>query len=410
MYLLLMYRVLERNCFEEYTPNVDQFDKSVFNNQHLNTRRIMQLKNHKNSDLLKMLSDRYEETEKQRELIMRRIQSIISEETAFMTIFSRETESSNTTKERKIIKNDDILKPKYLFNCSNIHRIRLIRKIGHGVSKQAFQGEYNGIPVAIKMVTRHQSEVKSCLDQLRSANDNNPDKRSKCYVFSTMKLMKEILLLEQLDHPGFIKLLGYCIRSEESETSDLSERGVVSVFELGERFPLNNLQLLSWQDRLRHAIALVEFLIYLEHSPLGSLRVRDFKDGHFLMVDSSIKMIDLDDVDNLEPSCLPFRESHSASVTNFTVFGSNDVRSCEFGLKCQRGLCVGFNAKQNLRHMNDLFFKRLLLPANLPEKIISAVSEINIYLDDLDISAHELHTVLVDIFYRVSDVKSLQGL
>ncbi|KAK3603758.1 hypothetical protein CHS0354_023374 [Potamilus streckersoni] len=344
-----------------------------------------------------MLSERYEENEKQRELIMGRIQSILSEETAFKTIFSRETEASNATKEGKMNKNDNILKPKYLFNCSNIHRIRLIRKIGHGVSKQTFQGEYNGVPVAIKMVTRHQSEVKSCLDQLRSTNDNTPEKRSKCYVFSTMKLMKEILLLEQLDHPGFIRLLGYCIRSEESETSDLSERGVASVFELGERFHLNNLQLLSWQDRLRHAIALVEFLIYLEHSPLGSLRVRDFKDGHFLMVDSNIKMIDLDDVDNLEPSCLPFLDSGSAGVTKLVVFG-NYVRSCEFGVKCQRGLCVGFNAKQNLKHMNDLFLKRLLFPANLPEKMVSAVSEINVYLDDLDISAQELHTVLIDIF------------
>ncbi|KAH3807248.1 hypothetical protein DPMN_135583 [Dreissena polymorpha] len=42
-------------------------------------------------------------------------------------------------------------------------------------------------------------------------------------------------MLEQLSHPGFIKLFGYCARNEESDTMDLSERGVIRVYELGTR-------------------------------------------------------------------------------------------------------------------------------------------------------------------------------
>jgi hypothetical protein len=35
--------------------------------------------------------------------------------------------------------------------------------------------------------------------------------------------------------PGFIKLLGYCVRSEESDSTDLSEHGVTAVYEYGKR-------------------------------------------------------------------------------------------------------------------------------------------------------------------------------
>ena len=181
--------------------------------------------------------------------------------------------------------------------------IKLQAKIGHGVYKQTFKGTFRGIPVAVKMVTRHQREVKTCIDAINGSVTMRAEQRAKYFVHPSMKLMKEILLLEQLNHPGFVKRLGYCVRSEESDTSDLSERGAVSVFELGQKLMLGNLQLTTWQERIRHSVNLAEFLHYLEHSPLGSLITRDFKEGHFLMVGTRIKIIDLDDVDNLEPSC-----------------------------------------------------------------------------------------------------------
>lgn len=48
---------------------------------------------------------------------------------------------------------------------------------------------------------------------------------------------------------------------------------------------------------------MADLLRYLENSPLGSLVVPDFKEGHLVMVSDSLKLIDLDDVNNLEPEC-----------------------------------------------------------------------------------------------------------
>ena len=125
----------------------------------------------------------------------------------------------------------------HMFNCTNIHMIEIESKIGHGVSKQTFKGNYKGLPVAVKMVTRNQKDVRTCINAINVSDHNSAEQRSRCFVFPTMKLMKEILLLEQLDHPGFVPLLGYCVRSEESDTRDLSERGVISVFELRTAIP-----------------------------------------------------------------------------------------------------------------------------------------------------------------------------
>lgn len=66
--------------------------------------------------------------------------------------------------------------------------------------------------------------------------------RQRCYTPPTARLMKEILLSQQLQHHNLATLLGYCVRSEESDSTDISEHGVISVYELGSRFVLDNLQ------------------------------------------------------------------------------------------------------------------------------------------------------------------------
>lgn len=277
-------------------------------------------------------------------------------------------------------KNSETRSRGLIINCTNIHMINLQLKIGHGVSKQTFRGNFRGMPVAVKMVTRHQSEVKNCINAINSTGPKKTDERAKCFVHPTMKLMKEILFLEQLNHPGFVKLLGYCVRSEESETSDITERGVVSVFELGQKLMLGNLQLATWQERMRHSIDLADFLNYLEYSPLGSLRIRDFKEGHFLMVEDKIKMIDLDDVDNLEPNCDSYLIDYDKTSKN----------KCEFELPCTQGLCIGFNAKQNLKFMNKIFFKRLLYPTMFPKSVCEEIGALNADIDSSVITAFDI--------------------
>lgn len=48
---------------------------------------------------------------------------------------------------------------------------------------------------------------------------------------------------------------------------------------------------------------MADLLTYLHNSPLGSLVVADLKEGHLVMINDSLKLIDLDDVNNVEPSC-----------------------------------------------------------------------------------------------------------
>ena len=72
-------------------------------------------------------------------------------------------------------------------------------------------------------------------------------------------------------------MLGYCVRSEETTSTALAEHGVVAVHEYMERFYTTGVTAWEWAERLQAAIEMADLLDYLEHSPLGSLRISDFK-------------------------------------------------------------------------------------------------------------------------------------
>jgi len=92
--------------------------------------------------------------------------------------------------------------------------------------------------------------------------------------------MKEILLLDQLRHRGLAPLLGYCVRSEETESTSLQDHGVLAVYEHGTPFYVTAMRDWPIDRRLDTAVQLADLAAYLHRSPLGSLRVADFKDPH----------------------------------------------------------------------------------------------------------------------------------
>ncbi len=285
---------------------------------------------------------------------------------------------------------------RYPFSCSNVDQIQIKRKLGQGVTKQVYLGIYDGRKIAVKMVTRNVIDVMSCMkNKKRDALGAVIDKH-KCYTLPNMKLMKEILLLHQLEHPNLLKLLGYCVRSEETESTSLQEHGIVAVYEYGLRFYVSSLRDWPWKLRLRTALELADLLDYLQHSSLGSMRISDFKDAHFLLKDGKIKLTDLDDVTSLEPSCRP-------PMLGMEQDSSRPVRMCAYDLKCIGGICPGYNAKKNLDNFSQLFFKNLLIGDTYD--IESQLTKVRTRLDNLTLSAGQLKEIL----YKFMDVPYIPG-
>lgn len=403
LYVCLMYRILDGTC-DRATRKDTRINND--NRNSISVERNSKENSNFTSSFLK-LAQEYRTVERHRRYILDALREVVDHEEVSrskdipLPVFHQlnsihDSNDYQGNYHREDQTNQDIQAPRYTISCQNIHEIQLKRKIGHGYSKQTFSADFRGHPVAVKMVSRHQMEVKSCIDKLNKSFPDIVAQRNRCFSFSNMKLMKEILLLQQLHHPGFASLLGYCIRNEESDTTDLSERGIVSVFELGTRITSYNLQTLPWPEKLKHALELAEFLYYLEFSPLGSLRIRDFKEEHFLMINGSLKMIDLDDVDNLEPSCSVYVSIDAQE--EMALEGKDN--GCGFNLPCQKGLCVGFNAKQNMMYMNKLFFKHLLFPLVFPRE---AATDLGNILADLD-SGHLTAEMLIHRLETINNV------
>ncbi len=230
--------------------------------------------------------------------------------------------SPSTKDDETLIKNS----ADYIFNCANIASIKLVRLLGSGIHKRTYLGEYGpGTKVAVKMLGKPLR--KKILDEIR-----------------LRMLMKEILLLQELKHRNILKLLGFCIRGDEFGSETLNNEGALAVYEYGEEVHTNIsfFTQMPLQQRLDITLAITDLFIYLENSPLGSLRMRDLKLRHFLWNNNTLKLIDLDG-NWQEPSCQ-----------------NNDNATCEFNLTCVDGRCVGYNAKSNLLNIKNLLLGRLL--------------------------------------------------
>ncbi|XP_070574033.1 extracellular tyrosine-protein kinase PKDCC-like [Ptychodera flava] len=263
---------------------------------------------------------------------------------------------------------------KELFGCSIIDRIAISRKLGTGTSKEVHLGEYKGQMVAIKRVTPNVEDVKACLRRKKFW------KESDCYLYANYKIVKEILLSQQLHHQNILKLLGFCVRSENTASS-LVGHGVISVTEVGKHIKMNEVKGWDWQKRLKLCIEIASLLDYLEHSPLGSLIMTDFKLDQMFFVDSSIKLGDMDDMNNIEGDC-----NHDSKCM---------IQTKLLDMACTDNKCIGLNAKFNLHRFNEKLLSQLLM--SVPRDVATEIEEIRQRLNDLSISAAELYNKLIAI-------------
>ena len=293
---------------------------------------------------------------------------------------------------------------KVQFNCTNLRLIKLKHVLGRGVSKHVFLGTYCGQRVAVKMVTRHVLDVKRCQQHLHECAldfSQHNDANTLCYSMPNMKLMKEILLLQQLRHPGLLQLLGYCVRSEETLSTSLIDHGIVAVYEYGQPFYMSALQQLTLKERLTIALKLLDLMDYFQQSPLGSLLIGDFKREHFLLVNGSVKLTDLDDVTSVSVHCI-------------------GKKVCTNSPQCQQSgeVCVNYNAMENLKNLRRLFLVPLFTrPAvglrnfknsnNTTYTMFYDKYEnmVKILIQNDNLLIRQIQSNLLSIFNRISSVK-----
>ena len=266
--------------------------------------------------------------------------------------------------------------PKYVFNCRNIHEIRAMYH-PHGAEgrlKRVDVGVFKKQKVAVKRFRNIKTEAVSY--ELRQ------------YLF-----MNEILLLDQLNHPSLIKMLGYCVRNGRHKDlrTTPTDVDITAVFEYGEPFNFGNMSV-SVEQRLQHSIDLSSLLEYMSNTPLGSIIMADFKAIHFLMVNNSIKLIDLDFFHNVEHSC-------------------NTTMKCRYNLTCDTsqnlsakpgtsiGVCTGYNVKHNIKKMYENIFILLLQKKYFPVQIHQMIDEVTDKLKRNDIEVTYLVNTLKKILH-----------
>ena len=87
-----------------------------------------------------------------------------------------------------------------LLSCSEISQIEIKEEIGRGYTKLTQHGVYNGHDVAVKSVGLDSTDYHNCI------KDKRTKIASDCLLFSRYKVMKELLLYQQLNHPNIIKV------------------------------------------------------------------------------------------------------------------------------------------------------------------------------------------------------------
>ncbi|XP_027006164.1 extracellular tyrosine-protein kinase PKDCC isoform X1 [Tachysurus fulvidraco] len=259
--------------------------------------------------------------------------------------------------------------------CGDLERANSVQFVGSGYTKAVYRAELNSsFSVALKSVDLSGHDMESCVKRYSSTED--------CYRLASFKIIKEMTLMERLQHPNILKLYGYCYQ----DSNDIKDT-VTAITELGS--PLEMIQLLQtpWEERFRICLSLARLLHYLAHSPLGSLTLLDFRPRQFVLVDGELKVTDLDDASVEDMPC------SASSPTDCSL----QFPARNFTLSCSSGYCQGINEKRNLYNAYRFFFTYLLphsAPSALRPFLATIVNSTGELLWDTDETLAHLEKVL----------------
>lgn len=187
----------------------------------------------------------------------------------------------------------DIESDPYL-NCSLLDTLSYEKFVANGWTKIVYRAKLDNSPqhIAIKVVNLKGKDVTDCAKS---------EPLLMCHNKAVDKLVREINFLKALNHDTIIKLKYYC--SKTLENNSCMKYAVIAT-EIGE--PITNLKLLqmTWKERKKIIIDLVELLDYAHKSPLGVLGLLDLRRQQFVLANGHMKLADLDDVVIDDPPCI----------------------------------------------------------------------------------------------------------
>uniref|UniRef100_UPI00398E80EF extracellular tyrosine-protein kinase PKDCC n=1 Tax=Pristiophorus japonicus TaxID=55135 RepID=UPI00398E80EF len=270
-------------------------------------------------------------------------------------------------------------------SCPDINNASSVHYLGSGYTKAVYKAVLNEtLAVALKSVDFAGHDMENCVKQYGTLED--------CYRLASYKLVKEMTLLQRLQHSNILKLYGYCYQ----DSSDIADT-LTTITELGS--PLEMIQLLqtSWEERFRICLSLIRLLHYLAHSPLGSVTLLDFRPRQFVIVDGELKVTDLDDASINETPC-------SSNSDCFMEFPARN-----FTLTCSlEGRCQSMNEKRNLYNAYRFFFT-YLLPHSAPSNLRSLLDTVVNATGELRWGIDETLTQLEEVLYLFKSGLYLQN-
>ncbi|XP_041922101.1 extracellular tyrosine-protein kinase PKDCC [Alosa sapidissima] len=278
---------------------------------------------------------------------------------------------SNSAKAQNVFWMNSVRVDTGQLGCHSIANVTNIQYLGSGYTKAVYKATINSsLSVALKSVDFGGHDMDNCIKKYGSADD--------CYRLASFKIVKEMTLMEQLQHPNILQLYGYCYQ----DSNDIRDT-VTAITELGN--PLEMIQLLQtpWEERFRICLSLVRLLHFLAHSPLGPVTLLDFRPRQFVLVSGELKVTDLDDASVEETPC---GSPHAAPADCLMEFPARN-----FTLPCIRGRCQGINEKRNLYNAYRFFFT-YLLPHSAPpalrpllDKIVNSTGELAWGIDETQV-------------------------
>jgi len=228
-------------------------------------------------------------------------------------------------------------------NCSLIDTLTDRKFVAYGWTKVVYRAFLppGNAHVAIKTVNSYGKDVVDC---------SGKEPGFACHNKAVDKLAKEIHLLRNLHHQSIIGLEYYCAKTQGLPESCVKQAVIVTEF--GD--PLTNIKLLqmAWKERRQVIQDLANLVDYVSNSPMGPLGLTDLRRPQCVLVQSRLKLIDLDDIVIGEPLC---KQDSECSNLNISI-------------PCISDHCHGYNAKLNIKKSFQEFGSYIFIPDGVPRE------------------------------------------